>query len=95
MQKGNRYSRARKTVVEAAIAAFVLITLSYELHAMADGCRLFENAFWVALEVLRPVIRAAWQSMSAYFGDDSGILQHVVQVATSIGLLLCAMVSLV
>jgi hypothetical protein len=96
MQKGNIYSRARKPVVEAVIAAFILATLSYALHGMAaQGCSLFENASWVALEVLRPVIRAAWESMSAYLCEDSVILQQVVQIAVSIGPLLCAMVGLV
>ena len=96
MQKGNTYSRARKTLVEAAIAAFVLAALSYALDGMAaQGCGLFENASWVALEILRPVMRAAWQSMSAYLCEDSGIWQHVAGIVRSIGPLLCGIVGLV
>lgn len=92
MKKGNTYSRARKTPVEAAVAAIVLVTLFYALHGMAaQGYCVFENASWVALEVLRPVIRAAWESMSAYLCEDSGTLRHLVQIAASIGPLLCAM----
>ena len=95
MQTGNTYSRAPKPVVEAVIAAFVLVTLSYALHGMAArGCGIFESASWVALEVLRPVIRAAWESMSAYLCEDSGIWQHVEGIVRSIGPLLCGIVGL-
>jgi hypothetical protein len=66
MQKGNTYCRGRKTVVEAAIAAIVLLTVSHALHGIAARCSLFENLSWVAVEVLRPVMRAAWESISAY-----------------------------
>lgn len=95
MQKRNTHSRGRKTFVEAAIAVIVLLTASYEVNAMVDGCRLFENAFWVAVEVLRPVLRAAWESMSAYLCEDSGIWQHVAQIVGSIEPLLCGIVGLV
>lgn len=96
MQKGKTYSRVRKPVVEAVIVAFVLAALSYALHGIAGhGCGLFENASWIALEVLRPIIRAAWVTMSAYLCEDSGILQHVVQIVASSGPLLCGIVGLV
>ena len=96
MQTANTYSRARKPVVEAVIAAFVLAALSYALHGIAaHGCGLFENASWIALEVLRPIIRAAWGTMSAYLCEDSGILQQVVQIVASSGPLLCGIVGLV
>jgi len=96
MQTGDTYSRARKPVVEAAIAAFVLVALSYALHRMAaPGCGIFESASWVALEVLRPVVRAAWESMSAYLCEDSGIWQHVVQIVAFTGPLVCGLVGLV
>jgi hypothetical protein len=82
--------------VEVAIAAFVLVSLSYAVHGMAaQGCSIFENASWVALEVLRPVIRVAWESMSAYLCEDSEIWQHVAQIVGSMGPLLCGMVGLV
>ena len=96
MQKGKTYSRVRKPVVGAVIAAFVLAALSYALHGIAaHGCGLFENASWVVLEVLRPIIRAAWGSMSAYLCEDSGIWQHVAGIVRSIGPLLCVIVGLV
>ena len=96
MQKGKTYSRARKPVVGAVIAAFVLAALSYALHGIAaHGCGLLENASWVVLEVLRPIIRAAWGSMSAYLCEGSGILQHVVQIVASSGPLLCGIAGLV
>ncbi len=96
MQQGNTYFRGRKPVLEAVIAVFVLATLSYALHGLAaQGCSVFENASWVAFEVLRPVIRAAWESMSAYLCEDSGIWQHVAGIVRSIGPLLCGIVGLV
>jgi hypothetical protein len=81
--------------VETAIVAFVLVTLSYEVHETAgQGC-LFEKTAWVALEVLRPLILAAWQSMPAYLCEGAGILQHVVQIVASIGPRLGVVVGLV
>jgi hypothetical protein len=70
--------------VEAAIAAFVLATLSYRLQ-WTEGCSLPDKAAWVALELLRPVILAAWQAMSAYLCDSSGFLPQVLQIMASIG----------
>jgi hypothetical protein len=96
MQKGKTYSRVRKPVAEAVIAAFVLAALSYALHGIAaHGCGLLENASWVALEVLRPIILAVWGTMSAHLCEDSGILQHVVQIVALSGPLLRGIVGLV
>ena len=96
MQKQNTYRRKGRPVVEAAIVAFLLVTSSYEVHEMAaQGCSLFEKAAWVALEALRPLILAAWQSMPAYLCEGSGILQHVVQIVASIGPRLGVVVGLV
>lgn len=96
MQTGNTYARARKPVVEAVIAVFVLAILSYALHGLeARGCSVFANVSWFALEVLRPVMRAAWESMTAYLCENSGIWQHVEGIVRSIGPLLCGIVGLV
>ena len=83
-------SRARRQVVEAGIVALVLVTLSYELHGMVvQGCSFFEKASWIALELLRPMILAAWQSISAYLCEDSGFVRHAPQIVASIQPLLC------
>ena len=52
------YPRNRKPIVEVAIAGFVLATLFCMLYAVAaEGCPLFHNVAWVALELLRPAIQ--------------------------------------
>lgn len=96
MRIGNTNCRAGRQVVEAAFVAFVVVALSYGLHGMAaQGCSLLGQASWIALEVLRPVIAAAWQSTSAYLCEGSGLLQHALQIAASIRPLLCVVVGLV
>jgi hypothetical protein len=88
-------SRARRQVVEAATVALVLVTLSYELHGMAEGCSFLEKASWIALELLRPMILAAWQSISAYLCGDSGFVRHAPQIVASIQPLLCVVGGLI
>ena len=89
-------SRAGRQAAEAAFAAFVLIALSYGIHGMAaEGCGLLEKTSWIALEVLRPMVLAAWESMMGYVCQGSGILQHVLQTVASIGPLFCVVVGLV
>lgn len=93
MQIRNTNTEVRRQVVEAAFVVFVLVTLSYGLHGMAaQGCSLFGPASWVALEVLRPMVLAAWESTSAYLCQSAGPLQHVLQTVASIGPLLCVVV---
>ena len=84
-----KYIRNSKPIVEVAIVGFVLVTLSCKLDATAQGCSLFNRAAWVALEVLRPVILAAWQSVPACLCGDSRFLQHLLQIVASIWPLLC------
>ena len=84
-----KYIRNSKPIVGVAIVGFVLVTLSCKLDATAQGCSLFNRAAWVALEVLRPVILAAWQSVPACLCEDSRLLQHVLQIGASIWPLLC------
>ena len=81
--------RNSKPIAEVAIVGFVLATLSCRLDVMAQECSLFNRAAWVALEVLRPVILSAWQSVPACLCDDSRFLQYVLQIAASIWPLLC------
>jgi hypothetical protein len=79
------YSGNRKTIVSAAIAAFALASLFCMLHGVAvQECHLFRNVVWVALEVLRPAISAAWQSAPAHLYKGSNLLQHLLQIVASI-----------
>jgi hypothetical protein len=86
-----KYFRNSKPIVEVAIVGFVLVTLSCKLDVTAQGCSLFYRAAWVALEVLRPVILAAWQSAPACLCEDSRFLQHLLQIGASIWPLVCVM----
>ena len=84
------YSRNVKPIVGVAIAGFVLATEFCKLGgAAAQGCNLLDKTAWVALEVLRPVILAAWQSVPACLCGDSRFLQHLLQIVASIWPLLC------
>ncbi len=79
------YPRNRKPIVEVAIAGFVLATLFCMLHGVAaEGCPLFHNVAWVALELLRPAISAAWQSAPEHLCQGSNLLQHLLQIVASI-----------
>jgi hypothetical protein len=83
-----KYFRNSKPIVEA-IVGFVIATLFCKLDLTAQGCSLFNKAAWVALEVLRPVILSAWQSVPACLCEDSRYLQYVLQIGASIWPLLC------
>jgi hypothetical protein len=79
------YSRNRKTIVNAAMAGFALATLFCMLHEVAvQECHLFHNLVWVALEVMRPAISAAWQSAPAHLCEGSNLLRHLLQIVASI-----------
>ena len=79
------YSRNRKTIVNAAIAGFALAALFCMLHGVAvQECHLLHNVVWVALEVLRQAISAAWQSAPAHLCEGSNLLQHLLQIVASI-----------
>jgi hypothetical protein len=83
------YSGNFKPIVGVAIAGFVLASGFCNFGAAAQGCNLFNKTAWVALEVLRPVILSGWQSVPACLCGDSWLLQHVLQIVTSIWPLLC------
>jgi hypothetical protein len=83
------YSRNSKPIIDVAIAGQVLATLSCKFDVMAQGCSLLEKAAWTALDVLRPVILAAWQSLPSCLCQDSRFLQHVLQLVAFIWPLLC------
>jgi hypothetical protein len=68
-----------------AIVGFALATLFGMLHGVAaEGCPLFHNVAWVALELLRPAISAAWQSAPEHLCEGSNLLQHLLQIVASI-----------
>jgi len=82
-------SRNSKPMVEVAILGLLLATLSYKIDTTAQGCGLLGKAAWVALEVLRPVVLAAWQPVPACLCEDARFLQHVLQIVACIRPLLC------
>ena len=83
-------SRNRKPIAKVAIAGFVLAPLFCILHGVtAEGCHLFHNLAWVALEVLGPAISAARQSVPTHLCDASRFLQLLLQIVASIRPLLC------
>ena len=83
------HTRNSKPIVGVAIIGFVLATGFCNFGAAAQGCNLLDKTAWVALEVLRPVILSGWQSVPACLCGDSRLLQHVLQIVTSIWPLLC------
>src|SRR6267378_884038 len=69
-------SRNFRPIVRVAIAGFVLATGFCKLGGVAaQGCNLLDKNAWVALEVLRPVILSAWQSVPACLCEDSRVLR--------------------
>jgi hypothetical protein len=79
------YSRNRKSIVNAAIAGSLLATWFWMLHGLApQGCHFFHNVVWVAVEALRPVISAVWQSAQPHFCEGSSLLEHLLQVVASV-----------
>src|SRR6266702_412188 len=92
MKGQSTYSRNWKRIAGGAVVAFVLTNLFWNLDGGAQGCNLLEKTAWVAVDVLRPVILAGWQSMPACLGENSGCLQHLFQVVASLWPLLCVLV---
>jgi hypothetical protein len=86
-----KYSQNSKPTMEVTIVVFLLATLSCKLAVTAQGCSLLDKAAWIALEVLRPVLQAAWQSVPACFCDDATFLQHGLKIVPSIWPLLCVL----
>jgi hypothetical protein len=84
MKGRHKYFRNGKPIAQVAIVAFVLATLSCRLDVTTQGCNLLDKAAWVALEVLRPVILAASQSVPDCLCQDSRFLQHVLQIVVSV-----------
>ena len=92
MTEPNKYFRNCNRIVEVAAVGFALATLSYKLQgAAAQGCNLLDKTAWVALDVLRPVIVAGWQAVSAYPSEDSRFLQHLLQIVAHMWPLLCVL----
>ena len=80
----NTHSRNRQPIVKVAIAGFLLATLFCMLRGVAaQECFLFHNLAWVALEVVRPAISAAWQFAPAHLCERSTLLQHLLQIVAS------------
>ena len=93
MDREYTYSRKLKRTAVAAVMGFALVALFYKLDGGAGhGCDLLDGAGWLVLQILHPVMVAAWQSVQAYVADNSRVLQHLPQVAPSIWTLLCFVV---
>jgi hypothetical protein len=91
----SRNSHKPKPIVELAVVGTVLATVFCALHGTAHGCSMVDRAAWIALEALRPVLVAAWRSVPACHCQVAGLLGQVLQIATSVGPLLCSLSSLV
>ena len=80
----NTYSRNYKPIVGMAIAGFALAALFCKIDGeAAQGCSLLDTAAWVALEVLHPLILAAWQVLQAYGCDHHRPLECLLQMLVS------------
>jgi hypothetical protein len=80
----NTHSRNQKPIVKAAIVGLLLAALFCMLRGVAvQECFLVHNLAWVALEVVRPAISAAWQSAPAHLCERSTLLQHLLQIVAS------------
>jgi hypothetical protein len=79
-----------KPIVGSAITGLAFAALFCKLEgATVQGCCFVETVAWVALEVLRPLILAAWPSVPSYLLEDARLLQHLVQFLASLRPLLC------
>jgi hypothetical protein len=92
MKGRHKYFRNGKPIAQVAIG-FVLATLSCKLDVTTQGCNLLDKAAWVALEVLGPVILAAFQSVPDCLCHASRVLQHVLQIVASVWPVLCVIAS--
>ena len=74
----------RKPILQAATAAFALITLSCMLHVIAEQeCQLFHNVIWVSLQLLHPAILAAENFMPDHPCQASTLLHQLLQIVAS------------
>jgi hypothetical protein len=84
MPNPNTNAQNASQFAKPALAAFLLATSFYILHGVAaQACQLFHNYAWVALEILRPALCVACQSIAAHFGESSDLTQHVLQVVAA------------
>ena len=85
MRGQDNISRNCKRVVGVTIVGLALAIMFCELDGVAKpGWNLFDEAVWVALEVLRPVILAGWQSVPTYLCQNSRFLRHLLPIVASI-----------
>jgi len=86
------YTLNFKRIAGVAIVGFALAISFYKLDgAAARGWCLLGESQWVALEVLRPLAFAVWQSIRAFVCEDLGCLQHLLKIVASVWPLLCAL----
>ena len=84
-------SRNWERIVGAAIVGVALATLFCKADGAVHGWNLFDGTAWVVLEVLRPVILAGWQCVSAYLCENARCLHPLPQFVASIWPLLCVL----
>jgi len=91
MERRNNNLRTAKRVA-LVLAGFAAGALFYKLDGqLAQGCGLLRGTGWVVLELLRPVVAAGLASVQAYVPDNSALLQHLPQIAATLGSLLCGL----
>ncbi len=92
MKAQDKYSRNWKRIAGTGIAGLALAILLCNLDGAAGrGCSARFETAGVAVEVLRHVVLACWQLVSAYLYDNSGCYEHLLQIVASIWPLLCVM----
>jgi hypothetical protein len=77
-------SQNRKRILQAAIAAAALLTLSCMLRIIAaQECHLLHNLIWAALQLSRPAILAVATSAPAHPCHASTLLQQLLEIVAS------------
>jgi hypothetical protein len=83
-QSAAKLSPIRKSIRQAATAAFALIVFSCILRVIAaQECQLFHYSIWVALQLLRPALLAAKTAVPAHPCQAASVLQHLLQIVAA------------
>jgi len=93
MDRQYTYSQKLKRTAVAAIVGLALAALFYKLGGGAShGCELLDQAEWVMLQILHPVVAVGWHSAAGYLVENSRVLQHLPQIVASAWPMLCSVV---
>jgi hypothetical protein len=94
MNREYTQSQKLKRAAVAAIVGFALATLFYKLGGGAShGCELLDEAEWLVLQILHPIVAVGWRSAQAYLTENSRVLQHLPQIVANAWPMLCFVVA--